>query len=129
MPEGKFFRRDGTRISEEVVTDSYVHWVTVDFRDFGGRIRRGGAKGLMRLMAEQCRSGIATITDRPMHHDIPFCLSLPVVAECDLDRVQVWSRAAEIANWHYDEIVACREMLDDESIMASLPSVRRMNEA
>jgi hypothetical protein len=129
MPEGMFLRRDGTRISEDVVTGSHVHWVTVDFPYFSARIRHGGAKGLMRIMAEQCRSGVATISDRPIHHEIPSCLSLPVVGEKKLDRVEILLRAAEIADWHYNEIVTGQEMLDDEAVMASLQPVRRIDGA
>lgn len=124
MPEGKFIRRNGTRISETLPSSNsnYVHWVTVNFSQFGGRVRFGGA-GLLRLMAKQIRSGVATIGDRPLHHQNPACLSLPVVADRDLPVVQILDSAAEIADWHFEEIIAEREHLDDEAIMASLQSV------
>jgi hypothetical protein len=132
MAQGKFYRREGTSripIPEKVLTNRTAYWVTVDFRDFNQRIRFRGAGGLLRIYAEQCRSGVATITDRPVHHDQPSCLSLPVVGQSNLPRAEILSQAADVADWHYDEIDQGREWLDDESIMASLQPVRRINAA
>lgn len=129
MPEGKFIRRNGTRISEALPSSApyYVHWVTVNFSQFGGRVRFGGGAGLLRLMAEQIRSGVAVIGKKPLHHQNPACLSLPVVADRDLSVVQILDAAANVADWHFEEIEAGRESLDDEAIMASLRSVLPIN--
>lgn len=120
MPGGKFIRPDGTRVSEDVPLDSasYVHWVNVNFRQFGGRIANYGGEELMRLMAEKIRSGVVTISTEPKHHTNSGCLSLPVVANPRQSLAQVLNTAAEIADWHVDEIAAGRETLDVQSIKA-----------
>lgn len=96
-----FLRPDGTRISEDVMittTHCHVHWVSVDFSKFGGRVPLCGSLRLMRIMAEQIRSGLASVGDKPLHHEKPTCLSLPVVGDRDLPVVQVLESAAAIAD-------------------------------
>lgn len=72
----------------------------------------------MRLMAQKIRSGVVTISTEPKHHTHSGCLSLPVVANPRLSLAQVLNTAAEIADWHVDEIAAGRETLDVQSIKA-----------
>lgn len=115
-----FSRADGT-IIPEIDTTEYVHWVTVDFTRFGGRTKPNSGERMMRLMAEQCRSGVATITTTPLHHTQPCCLSLPVVGDAELVRVHIMWRAAEIADWHWDEIVAGKETVDTKRILGDAP--------
>ncbi|KAK4862655.1 hypothetical protein LT330_002788 [Penicillium expansum] len=121
MPQpGMFSRADGTNIPEVDVTE-YVHWVTVDFTKFGGRSKPHSGERMMRLMAEQCRSGVATITTMPLHHTQPCCLSLPVVGDAELVRVHIMWRAAEIADWHWEEIMAGKETIDTKRILGDTP--------
>lgn len=115
-----FSRADGTNIPEVDVTE-YVHWVTVDFTKFGGRSKPHSGERMMRLMAEQCRSGVATITTMPLHHTQPCCLSLPVVGDAELVRVHIMWRAAEIADWHWEEIMAGKETIDTKRILGDTP--------
>ncbi|KAJ5497933.1 hypothetical protein N7453_006984 [Penicillium expansum] len=121
MPQpGMFSRADGTNIPEVDVTE-YVHWVTVDFTKFGGRSKPHSGERMMRLMAEQCRSGVATITTMPLHHTQPCCLSLPVVGDAELVRVHIMWRAAETADWHWEEIMAGKETIDTKRILGDTP--------
>lgn len=115
-----FFRADGTNIVEPD-TKEHVHWVTVDFSQFGGRTRPYSGTIMMHLMAEQCRSGVATISTEPKHHHQPCCLSLPVVGDSDLPPAHILSRAAEIADWHWEEITASRETVDTARILGNHP--------
>jgi hypothetical protein len=73
----------------------------------------------MRLVAERCRSGAATISRNPLHHDQPCCLSLPVGRTGLLEHI-LWY-AADVADWHWGEIVASRESVDIERILAYQP--------
>ncbi|KAJ5455375.1 hypothetical protein N7475_010496 [Penicillium sp. IBT 31633x] len=113
---GMFHRPDGSNIPEPEI-ESYVHWVTVDFSEFIGHARPNSGESMMRLMAEQCRSGNAAILPAPQHHHRPFCLSLPVVGDPGLKRVQILAQAAELADWHWEEIMASRESVDVTRIM------------
>ncbi|KAJ5448261.1 hypothetical protein N7445_003082 [Penicillium cf. griseofulvum] len=119
MSLGMFFHVDGTNIPE-ITTGEFVHWVTVDFTKFGGRTKPNSGESMMRLMAEQCRSGVATITSMPQHHKQKCCLSLPVVGDAELVRVHILWRAAEIADWHWEEIMAGRETLDTKRILGEM---------
>ncbi|KAJ5374131.1 hypothetical protein N7517_006137 [Penicillium concentricum] len=120
MPLGMFSLADGTNIPD-LDTKEFVHWVTVDFTKFGGRTKPNSGESMMRLMAEQCRSGVATITSMPMHHNQKCCLSLPVVGDTELVRVHILWRAAEIADEHWDEIMAGKETLDTKRILGDSP--------
>ncbi|KAJ5964195.1 uncharacterized protein N7479_004071 [Penicillium vulpinum] len=121
MPQpGMFSRADGSNIAE-IDTEDFVHWVTVDFTKFGGRTAPNSGERMMRLMAEQCRSGVATITPFPQHHNQKCCLSLPVVGDPELVHVHILWRAAEIADWHWEEIVAGRETIDTKRILGDAP--------
>ncbi|KAJ5788609.1 hypothetical protein N7457_003599 [Penicillium paradoxum] len=121
MPRrGMFSRADGTNIIEPDMQE-HVHWVTVDFSRFGGRTRPNSGESMMRLMGEQCRSGVATIGTEPQHHKNPYCLSLPVVGDPALAHVDIMARAAEIADWHWEEIMASRETLDTARILGDHP--------
>ena len=121
MPQpGMFSRPDGSNIAE-IDTEEHVHWVTVDFTKFGGRTKPTSGERMMRLMAEQCRSGVATITSTPQHHSQPCCLSLPVVGDAELVHVHILWRAAEIADRHWEEIMAGRETLDTKRILGDSP--------
>ncbi|CAI7621788.1 unnamed protein product [Penicillium glandicola] len=111
---------DGSNIAE-IDTEEFVHWVTVDFSKFGGRTKPNSGESMMRLMAEQCRSGVTTITSMPMHHKQKCCLSLPVVGDAELVPVHIMWRAAEIADWHWEEIMAGRETLDTKRILGDYP--------
>lgn len=111
-----FHRPDGSNIPEPD-TESYVHWVTVDFDRFTGSARPNSGESIMRLMADQCRAGHATIKPAPQHHHQPFCLSLPVVGDPELERAHILAQAAELADWHWEEIVASKEALDVTRIM------------
>ncbi|KAJ5503530.1 hypothetical protein N7463_006404 [Penicillium fimorum] len=115
-----FSHLDGTNIPE-IDTKEFVHWVTVDFTKFGGRTKPNSGESMMRLMAEQCRSGVATITSMPQHHKQKCCLSLPVVGDAELGRVHILWRAAEIADEHWGEIVAGKETLDTKRILGDSP--------
>ncbi|CRL26949.1 unnamed protein product [Penicillium camemberti] len=123
-PPGMFSRPDGTNIPEIKSTQS-VHWVTVDFTKFGGRTKPTGGDRMMRLMAEQCRSGVATITSTPLHHTQPCCLSLPVVGDPELVRVHILWRAAEIADSHWEEITAGKLVVDTQRILGDGPGGSR----
>ncbi|KAJ9488489.1 hypothetical protein VN97_g4798 [Penicillium thymicola] len=61
-----------------------------DFTKFGGRTKPTSGDRMMSLMAEQCRSGVATITTMPLHHTQPCCLSLPVVGDAGLGGDYGW---------------------------------------
>lgn len=129
MTGGMFIRPDGTHISEDVHLDktSRVHWVTVDFRRFSGRIADCGGDALMRLMAKQIRARVVSISSEPKHHANPGCLSLPVVADPRLPLAQVLDAAAEIADWHVNEITSGRETLDYQGIGDSLRRTAPIN--
>ncbi|KAJ5617932.1 hypothetical protein N7537_003046 [Penicillium hordei] len=117
---GMFSRPDGTNIAE-IDTTEFVHWVTVDFTRFGGRTKPHSGDRMMRLMAEQCRSGVATITSTPLHHTQPCCLSLSVVGDAELVRVHILWRAAEIADSHWEEIMAGNLLVDTQRILGDDP--------
>ncbi|KAF9247472.1 hypothetical protein DTO006G1_3360 [Penicillium roqueforti] len=121
---GMFSRPDGSNIAE-IDTKEFVHWVTVDFSKFGGRTRPNSGESMMRLMAEQCRSGVATITSVPQHHIRPCCLSLPVVGNAELVHVHILWRAAELADWHWEEIMAGKETLDTKRVLGDAPRLSR----
>ncbi|OQE38897.1 hypothetical protein PENCOP_c007G02093 [Penicillium coprophilum] len=97
------------------------HWVTVDFTKIDGRTRPNSGESMMRLMAEQCRSGVASITSMPQHHKQKSCLSLPVEGGPELVQVHILRRAAEIADRHWEEIVAGKETLDTKRILGDSP--------
>ncbi|KAJ5187669.1 hypothetical protein N7449_010663 [Penicillium cf. viridicatum] len=123
-PPGMFSRPNGTNIAE-IETTEFVHWVTVDFTRFGGRTKPNSGDRMMRLMAEQCRSGVATITSMPLHHTQPCCLSLPVVGDAELVRVHILWRAAEIADSHWEEIMAGKLTVDTQRILGDGPAGSR----
>ncbi|KAJ5977005.1 hypothetical protein N7501_000347 [Penicillium viridicatum] len=123
-PPGMFSRPDGTNIAE-IKTTQFVHWVTVDFTRFGGRTKPTSGDRMMRLMAEQCRSGVATITSTPLHHTQPCCLSLPVVGDPKLVRAHILWRAGEIADSHWEEIMAGKLMVDTKRILGDGPGGSR----
>ncbi|KAJ5920292.1 hypothetical protein N7516_011150 [Penicillium verrucosum] len=119
-PPGMFSRPDGTNIAE-IRAMQFTHWVTVDFTKFGGRTKPTSGDRMMSLMAEQCRSGVATVTTMPLHHTQPCCLSLPVVGDAALVRVHILWRAAEIADSHREDIMAGKLMIDTKRILGGGP--------
>ncbi|KAJ5142705.1 uncharacterized protein N7515_001492 [Penicillium bovifimosum] len=117
MPRrGMFFRADGSNILEP---EGPILWVTVHFSMASGRFRPTSSESMMRLVAERCRSGDATISLRPLHHDQPCCLSLPVGR--GPRREHILGYAADVADWHWLEIVASREWVDIDRILAYQP--------
>ncbi|KAJ5543444.1 hypothetical protein N7461_009447 [Penicillium sp. DV-2018c] len=116
LRRGMFFRADGSNILEP---EGPIYWVTVQFSMYSGRYRPTSGESMMRLVAERCRAGEATITDHPLHHDRPCCLSLPVGRTAL--REHVLGYAVDVAEWHWAEIVASREWVDIDRILAYQP--------
>ncbi|CAG8036425.1 unnamed protein product [Penicillium salamii] len=125
------FRRNGVIIPDLVSKkgNQRVYWVSVDFSIFNLRVADNGSAGLMRLMAEQIRSGVAVISKEPLHHEKPAFLSLPVVGAPDLPRKDILEAAAENADWRHEEIVCGRLTLDDDNIIACLRPLEEINGA